>query len=93
MIGADLTPFFSASEFARTATVGAESGLILFRAQDQEIIGGRAVSTEYDALMATDTFASLARGDVMTIGVDSFQVRQVFKVGDGATKRAILTKA
>jgi hypothetical protein len=88
----DLATFFDEDELAVEATFGVDTASVMFRAVDAELLDGAAQSTEYEATMQTTTFASLARGSSITIDGAAYTVRKVQRIGDGALKRATLTK-
>lgn len=89
----DLAPFFSLDEFAVAATFSGDTQAVLFQVADLSLLDDQVQSAEYQAVMPAGTFAALARGSSITIGGQAYTVRHVMRIGDGALKRATLTKA
>lgn len=89
---ADLSAFFIADEFAVDATVSGDTQPVIFQVTDQALLDDQVKSAEYEAVMPTTTFASLARGSTVTIGGSNYTVRHVMRMADGSLKRALLSK-
>lgn len=98
MFDEDLSVFFSAAEFAVTATWGGMSAQILFDMPTEDVLGGRAQSNEYLATLPADAFPGLTRGGVIVISspalyAGSYQLRQTpNSLHDGALKTLSLTR-
>lgn len=85
----NLAVFFSAAEFAETATVGAVSGTLIYDENGELEDFGVIVSGPVAVCPATQ-WPLLADGDTLSIafaaGARSYQVRAVSLVDDGALK-------
>lgn len=88
----DMTPFFNAAEFASVAVWGAFSANVLLDKPDEDILGGRVSTTDYQITLAAGDFPGIGRDASITIGAATYKVREVKLVGDGAVKTATLTK-
>lgn len=90
MITENLDIFFS--DFGKTVTMGAVSGLGILDEPDQIIGGGLAISTDYSLLTKTSLFGNAGYGDSISVDGVAYSVREVRKVDDGSLCRMILTK-
>lgn len=89
----DLSVFFSTAEFAHQATWGAQTAAVLLEQPTEDILGGRAQSNEYEVTLPTAAFPGINRNDTITIGGESYQVREKPRlVGDGALKAISVSK-
>jgi len=90
--GEDLTAFFLTPDFAVTAAWGAQTGQIIFDAPSEDILAGRALSTEYTATCRDDQLVGIARGATLVVSGVSYTVREIRAVSAGRIKVLTLTK-
>lgn len=89
MVTENLDVFFN--DFA----VDVVSGDSTFKAlldQPDETIGQFSISTEYVLTAKTSDVSALSEGAALTIGSDSYTVRQIRKIDDGAVSKMLLSK-
>lgn len=94
----DMSVFFSAAEFAVVATFtpfgdAPLTANVMLDQPDEDILGGRASSTEYQMTLPTAVFPGIARGLKVQIAGAEYTVREVRQMGDGAIKTVTLSKA
>ena len=94
----DMSVFFNATEFALQATFTplGESPLtanVMLDKPDEDVLGGRASSTDYMMTLPTGTFPGIARNLPVVIDNVTYTVRDVKQVGDGASKMVSLTRS
>lgn len=93
----DVGALYDAAECAGLLTIVRTSGAdavdiaVEFREPDENVLGGLAVSRDYRIRYPTARL-SLAAGDTLTIGTDSYRVREVRRIGDGAETTASLSR-
>ena len=73
-------------------TVGAVTLHCAFRAPDESVLDGFALSRSHQ-IDYPAAWLSLSAGDVVQIRGDAYQVREVRAMGDGSEMRALLTLA
>lgn len=61
-----------------------------FRQPDEDVLNGLAVNRDYQIRYPASRLA-LSAGDTLTIGIDSYRVREVTLLGDGQECRATLS--
>ena len=83
--------FFDAGVFGRVATFGARTAVVLLDAPDQDVLSGRAMSREYAMRYRAADLSGLSAGSVVTVDGSTYTVREVRRIGDGATLDAIVT--
>jgi hypothetical protein len=91
----ELTEFYDAAASAGMLTeviVTGESVMCGFRAPDESVLDGLALSTDYAIRYPTSRLPNLAAGETVVIAGDSYQVREVRALADGSERRATLTK-
>lgn len=93
----DLSVFFNAAEFAVQAifTPTGEAPLtanVMLDRPDEDVLGGRASSTEYAMTLPASKFPGIARGMAVVIAGASYTVREVRVLSDGAIKTVTLSK-
>lgn len=91
----DLSVFFSTGEFAHLATwvEGGATASVLFDQPTEDILGGRAQSTEYELTLPAAEFAGINRGHTVVIAGVTYQLREKPRmVGDGALKALSVSK-
>lgn len=90
----EIVPFYEAARGAgllTLVTVGGVSVHCAFRAPDDTVLDGLAISRDYQIEYPVSWLA-LVPGDQLSIGADSYQVREVRAVGDGSERRASLSR-
>jgi len=90
----EIVPFYEAARSAgllTRVTVGSVSAHCAFRAPDDTVLDGLAISRDYQVEYPV-AWLTLAPGDQLSIGADSYQVREVRAVGNGTERRASLTR-
>lgn len=93
----DMSVFFNAAEFAvlATFTPPGEAPLtasVMLDQPDEDILAGRASSTEYQITLPEASFPGIGRGMKVTIAGADYQVREVRVLMDGALKSVTLSK-
>lgn len=93
----DMSVFFNTAEFAVVATFTptGEAPLtasVMLDRPDEDILGGRASSTEYQMTLPAATFPGIGRNMKVTIAGADYQVREVRVLTDGAIKTVTLSK-
>ena len=63
-----------------------------FRAADETVLDGLALSTDYAIHYPSSVLVGLASGEIFTIDGKTYRVREVRSLGDGSEKRATLTR-
>ena len=74
-----------------TVKVGAVTVQAAFRAPDENVLDGLALSRDYQ-LDYPAAWLTLAAGDTVEIAGASYPVREVRAIGDGSERRASLSK-
>ena len=72
-------------------TVAGSTVHCAFRAQDETVLDGFALSRDYQ-LDYPAAWLTLAPGDTVEIAGSSYQVRDVRAIGDGSERRAFLSQ-
>ena len=88
----NLAAFFSAADFAVSATFGAQTAQVLLDTPDQETLDGRAVSREYAITYRADQLTGLTTGNAVTVDGAAYTVREARAMEDGKVMRATLSK-
>ncbi len=91
----DLESLYDAATAAGLLTeviVGSAAVMAEFRAPDEPVLDGLALSTEYAIRYPASRLPALAAGDTVQIGGNTYQVREVHALGDGIERRATLTR-
>ena len=73
------------------ATVAGNTVHCAFRAPDEIVLDGLALSRDYQIDYPAAWF-TLAAGDTVEVAGDIYQVREVRAIGDGSERRASLTR-
>jgi hypothetical protein len=89
---ADLASFFDAPGFAVPATFGGTTAMVLLDTPDDDVLTGRAASTEYTLTLRAPDWPAIARGGTVSVPPCTYVVREVRHLGDGATKQLRMTK-
>lgn len=76
-LAADLTDVYADTEITVSATVGATTARVIFRAGDDYQLGGDRLVREITMRYQSTSFASLARGDTVTIESVAYRVLEV----------------
>ncbi len=74
------------------AEVDGQTIAVDFRAPDETILDGLALSTDYTMRFPASALPSLAAGDAVAIGGSDYRVRDIRSIGDGSEKRASLSR-
>lgn len=74
------------------AEVGGQIAMVDFRAPDETVLDGLALSTDYTMRFPASALPDLAVGQVVTIGGASYRVRDLRAIGDGSERRADLSR-
>jgi hypothetical protein len=91
----DVTTFYDAAASAGMLTeviVAGEPVMCEFRAPDESVLDGLALSTDYAIRYPASRLPSLAAGESVVIAGDRYRVREVRALADGSERRATLTK-
>ena len=63
-----------------------------FRAPDETVLNGLALSADYSIRFAASALPNLAVGDTVSVGGEAYQVRDIRSIGDGSERRADLSR-
>ena len=92
MVGvADLYDAAARAGLLTPVKVGAATVQVAFRAPDETVLDGLALSCDYEIEYPTARL-SLAAGDTVEVGGESFRVREVRQVRDGSETVAKLAR-
>lgn len=92
MVGvADLYDAAARAGLLTPVTVGAVTAQVAFRAPDETVLDGLALSRDYEIEYPT-AWLVLAAGDTVEIGGASYRVREVRQVRDGSESVAKLAR-
>lgn len=92
MVGvADLYDAAARAGLLTPVKVGAATVQVAFRAPDETVLDGLALSRDYEIEYPTARL-SLAAGDTVEVGGESFRVREVRQVRDGSETVAKLAR-
>lgn len=80
------------SDFGVSVSAGAVSGTGILDMPSQVIADGMVISTDYRLTVKTVSFGALAFGDAVTIDGVAYQVRESYKIDDGAFTELSLTR-
>ena len=87
----DLSVFFSADEFASSATWGALTASVIFNSPAEDVLSGQVVGTDYSVVLPANVWPGIARDASITVtGRGTFTVREVRPMSDGSLKRLVL---
>ena len=68
------------------------SAKVDFRAPDETVLDGLALSADYAIHYPASKLVGLASGETLTIDGQAYRVREVGAIGDGSEKHATLTR-
>ncbi|MEW8420120.1 MAG: hypothetical protein AB2669_08385 [Candidatus Thiodiazotropha endolucinida] len=91
----ELTAFYDAAASADMLTevmVAGDTVMCEFRAPDESVLDGLALSTEYAIRYPASRLTNLTTGQTVVIAGEHYQVREVRALADGGECRATLTK-
>ncbi|MBU65568.1 MAG: hypothetical protein CL858_08970 [Cupriavidus sp.] len=74
------------------AEVDGQIVMVDFRAPDETVLDGLALSTDYTMRFLASALPDLGMGQVVSIGGTNYRVRDVRAIGDGSERRADLTR-
>ena len=63
-----------------------------FRAADETVLDGLALSTDYVIQYPASVLTGLASAEILTVDGNTYRVREVRSLGDGSEKRATLSR-
>ncbi len=63
-----------------------------FRSPDESVLDGLALSADYTIRFSASALPNLAAGATMSIGGNTYRVRDIRSIGDGSERRADLTR-
>ena len=69
-----------------------ESAKVDFRAPDETVLDGLALSTDYAIHYQASVLVGLASGETLTVDGQTYRVREIRALGDGSEKRATLSR-
>ena len=91
----ELTAFYDAAASAGMLTevmVAGDTVMCEFRAPDESLLDGLALSTDYAIRYPASRLPNLTAGETVVIVGDHYQVREVRALAEGGEHRATLTK-
>lgn len=68
------------------------SARVDFRAADETVLDGLALSTDYAIQFPASVLVGLTSGETLTVDGKTYRVREIRALGDGSEKRATLTR-
>lgn len=74
------------------ADIGGRLIAVEFRAPDEPVLEGMALSSEYTIRFPSALVADLKVGDLVAIAGHDYRVRDIRILGDGSERRAMLTR-
>ena len=92
MIAEDLGIFFA--DFGVSVTLPSGLDILGLLDQPDDVLGagGMVLSSEYNLTLKTDDASGIMDGDILVIDGDSYEIRQIRKVQDGALSSVLLSK-
>ena len=90
----DVVTFYEAAQrsgLLTAVTVGTTTVHCAFRAPDETVLDGFALSRDYQ-IDYPASWLTLAPSDLLSISGAAYQVRDVRAIGDGSERRAALTR-
>jgi hypothetical protein len=87
----DLYEAAARSQLLTPVTVGSVTIQCAFRAPDEVVLDGLALSRDYHIEYPT-AWLTLSIGDVVNIAGDTYKVREVRQIRDGSESRTTLSK-
>ena len=88
----DLDAFFDTPGFTVPVVFGATTGVGYFESPNEIIADDIVLTTDYAVVVKTSDFASVARGDTMTVEGVNYTVREPMRLDDGKIMRVMLMK-
>lgn len=88
----DLYAAAAAAGLLVEADIGGQVVAVEFRAPDEPVLDGLALSSEYTIRFPSALVANLHIGDLVHIADTAYQVRDLRILGDGSERRAMLTR-
>ena len=74
------------------AEIDGQAIAVDFRAPDESVLDGLALSADYTIRFPASALPNLAAGATMSIGGNTYRVRDIRSIGDGSERRADLTR-
>ena len=78
------------ADFGVSATFGSYTPLVIFDEPESEILGSRALSTEYEILYRTADLPGFVHGSLITVNAQVYQCIDAKTIDDGVFSRASL---
>lgn len=75
-----------------TAQIGGHTVAVEFRAPDETVLDGLALSADYTMRFPASALPALAIGDTVSIAGSTYRVRDIRSIGDGSERSASLTR-
>lgn len=89
----DTLTFLNTDEFGVTCQIGAGASFVGVLDSPMDVIaGGMALSREYLLLAKTSDVSATARGTAITVGGESYTVRENRPIDDGLFSELLLSK-
>lgn len=88
----NLDAFFDLPGFTVPVVLGAVASVGYFESPNEIIADGVVLTTDYAVVVKTSDFASVARGDTMTVEGVPYTVREPMMLDDGKIMRVMLMK-
>ena len=74
------------------AEIDGQTIAVDFRSADETVLDGLALSADYTIRFPVSVLPHLAAGDTVSIGGNSYRVRDIRSIGDGSERRADLSR-
>ena len=88
----NLDAFFDTPGLTVPVVLGAVASVGYFESPNEIIADGVVLTTDYAVVVKTSGFASVARGDTMTVEGVPYTVREPMMLDDGKIMRVMLMK-
>jgi hypothetical protein len=74
------------------AQIGGHTVAVEFRAPDETVLDGLALSADYTMRFPASALPALAIGDSVSIADNTYRVRDIRSIGDGSERSALLSR-
>lgn len=74
------------------AQIDSHTVAVEFRSPDEAVLDGLALSADYSMRFPTSALPALAIGDIVSIAVSTYRVRDIRSIGDGSERCAWLSR-
>jgi len=75
-----------------TAQIDGHTVAVEFRAPDETVLDGLALSADYTMRFPASALPALAIGDSVSIADNTYRVRDIRSIGDGSERSALLSR-